>query len=71
MDQKLQLVIDGYNNQVENAIKTRIPWRSPTSPILFLIYISGAFKQVKKEFSEIVSLLFMDDLGFIVLETSL
>ena len=63
-DRKLQLVIDGHNNQ-EKEVETGIPQGSPVSPILFLIYISGVFEQVEKELPGIVSLLFVDDLGFI------
>ena len=63
-DRKLQLVIDGHNNQ-EKEVETGIPQGSPVSPILFLIYISGVFEQVEKELPGIVSLSFVDDLGFI------
>ncbi len=68
-DRKLQFVIDGHNNP-ENAIETEIPQGSPASPILFLIYNSGAFEQVEKELPEIMSLSFVDDLGFIASGTS-
>lgn len=68
-NRKLQLVIDGHNNP-EKDVETGIPQGSPVSPILFLIYISGVFEQVEKELPEIVSLSFVDDLGFIASETS-
>ena len=35
------------------------------SLILFLIYDSRVFEQVKKELPEIMSLLFIDNLGFV------
>lgn len=35
------------------------------SPILFFIYISGVFDAVKEKSPEIISLSFMDDLGFL------
>lgn len=63
-DQKLQLVIDGHNNQ-EKAVETGIPQGSPASPILFLIYISGVFEQVEKRLPEIILLSFVNDLGLI------
>lgn len=69
-NQNLYLVIDDYNNS-EKDIKTRIPQGSPVSPILFLIYISGVFEQLKREFSEIVSLSFVDNLGFVASGTSI
>ena len=68
-NRKLQLVIDGHNNP-EKDVETGIPQGSPVSPILFLIYISGIFEQVEKELPEIVSLSFVDDLGFIASGTS-
>ena len=46
-DRKLQLVIDGDNNQ-DKEVETGIPQGSPVSPILFLIYISEIFEQVEK-----------------------
>ena len=63
-DRKVQLVIDGHNNE-EREIKTRIPQGSSVSPILFLIYISGVFDKISKTSPLITSLSFIDDLGFI------
>ena len=57
-------MINGYNNSEKN-VETGIPQELPVSLILFLIYISRVFEQVKKELPKIVSLLFLDDLGFI------
>lgn len=68
-NRKIQHVIDGYKNP-ENDVETGIPQGSPVSPVLFLIYISGVFEQVEKELPEIVSLSFLNDLGFIALGTS-
>ena len=62
-------MIDGHNNP-ENDVETGIPQGSPVFPILFLIYISGVFEQVEKELPELVSLSFVDDLGFIASRTS-
>lgn len=66
-NQKLELVIDNHNHQ-EKDVETGIPQGSPVSPILFLIYISGVFKQVESQLSGVVSLSFVDNLGFIALE---
>lgn len=63
-EQKMQLVIDGHNNK-ERDIETRIPQGSPMSPILFLIYISGAFNKVSEASPLVTSLSFVDDLGLI------
>lgn len=63
-------MIDDHNN-LENAIQIGIPQGSLASLILFLIYISGAIEQIEKELPKIISLLFMDDLGFIALKTSI
>ena len=63
-DRKIQLIIDGHANQ-EERIETGIPQGSPVSPILFLIYISGVFGQVGENLPGVVSLSFVDDLGFI------
>ena len=62
-------MIDSHNNS-EKYVEIRIPQKLLVSPILFLIYISGVFEQLDKEFSNIVSLSFVDDLGFIASEAS-
>lgn len=49
----------------ENKDETGILQAFPVLPILFLIYISGVFERVETEVSRIVSLLFVDNLGFI------
>lgn len=64
IDRKIQLVIDGHDNK-ERTIETGIPQGSPVSSILFLIYISGVFDNVSKTSPDIMSLSFVDDLGFI------
>ena len=63
-DRKVQPVIDGHNNQ-ERSIETGIPQGSPVSPILFLIYISRVFDKVTEVNPHLMSLSFVDDLGFI------
>ena len=64
-DRKFQLVIYSLLNQ-ERKIERGIPQRWPVSPILFLIYINRVFDQVQNELLEVLSLSFMDDLGFMV-----
>lgn len=59
----------GHDNQ-EKEVNTRILQGSPASPILFLIHISGVFEQIEKQLPRIVSLSFVDDLGFIAPEVS-
>ena len=65
----IELVIDRYINP-KYKVETRIPQRLLVSLILFLIYDSGVFEQVKKELSEIISLLFIDNLDFVASGTS-
>lgn len=62
-EQKVQLVIDGYNNK-KKKIETEIPEGSPVLPIWFLIYISGVFDKVLETNSLVTYLSFVDDLGF-------
>lgn len=61
---KLQLTIDGYTNR-EKKIETGIPQGSPVLPVLFLIYISGVFVKIQRDLPTVLSLLFVDHLGFI------
>ena len=64
IDRKSQLVIDGYNNK-KRDIETGIFQSSPLLPILFLIYINGVFETVTKNNPTVISLLFIDNQGFI------
>ncbi len=63
-NRKVQLVIHGHDNK-ERDIETGIPQGSPVSPILFLICISGVFNKVSEKSPLVISLSFVDDLGFI------
>ena len=63
-DQKVQLIINKHENR-EKEIEIGISQGSPVSLILLLIYISGVFEKVTKTCSLVISLLFINDLGFI------
>ena len=58
------MVIDGYINP-SYKMETGIPQRSPVSPILFLIYISGVFLEIESRLPQVTCLSFMDHLGFL------
>lgn len=65
-NQKIQLVIDGHDNK-EKEIETGIPQGFLVLPIIFLIYISDIFKKVLETNPMVISLSFVDNLGFITL----
>ena len=69
IDRKLQLIIDGQNNP-ENDVEIKILQELLVSLILFLIYDSEVFEQVKRELPKIMSLLFIENLGFVASGTS-
>ena len=62
------MVIDRYDNK-EREIKTSILQELPVSLVFFLIYINGVFDVVVENNPAIISLSFVDDLGFIVSDT--
>ena len=64
-DKRVKFIIDGYIN-FKILVNTGIPQNSLISPILFLIYISGVFEEVKKKIFQIINLFFINDLGFII-----
>lgn len=68
-NQRVQLVIDGYDNE-EIEIGTRISQDSPISLIFFLIYISEVLNKVAETSPLVISLTFINDLGFIALARS-
>lgn len=68
-DSRVEIIIDGHINP-EKIVETSIPQGSPVSPILFLIYISGVFESVKETVLGIISLSFMNDLGFLASRNS-
>lgn len=63
------LVINASNNK-ERDIETEILQGFLVSPIIFLIYITGVFTRVSETNPFVISLLFMDDLGFIAFGNS-
>jgi hypothetical protein len=60
---KIQLIIDDYTCQIRD-IKTEISQRSPVSPILFIIYLSGVFNTIEAKIP-IKILSFANDIGLI------
>ena len=69
-DRLVELVIDGFTNP-RQKVKSGIPQRSPVSPILFLIYISGDFSVVEKQLLDVTHVSFVEDLGFITANRSI
>ena len=68
-DRRVKLVIDECINS-KKAMNTEISQESSVSSILFLIYLSEMFTEMKKATSEIIFLSFVNDLRFIVEEES-
>lgn len=68
-DQKVQLIIDGNDNE-EKEIETGISQGSLVSPIFFLIYISEVFEKLSQTSPLVISISFIDDLGFIASNSS-
>lgn len=69
INRKIQLIINRHNNK-KREIKTGICQGFLVSPIFFLIYISKIFNKVLKTSFLIIFLLFIDDLSFIALSSS-
>ena len=63
-DKKVEIVIDRHKN-LKRDVETGIPQDSLISLILFFIYISGVFEMVIAILPKIISISFMDDLGFL------
>jgi hypothetical protein len=68
-DRKVQLVIDGYTCSLKE-VEAGLPQGSSISPILFVIYISGFFDHIEEKIP-ITTLLFVDDIGIIAVESSI
>lgn len=67
-NRKVQLMIDGHDNKKWN-IETEIPQSFLVIPILFLLYISRVFIKSLDTNRFVISLFFVDDLGFILQAT--
>lgn len=51
-----------YGHQYEAVeVETRVPQRSPVSPILFTTYLSSIFKEVEEDVIGCMTTLFADD----------
>ena len=70
MDRSVKLVIDEFTN-LRQKVESRIPKRSPVTPILFLIYISAVFAVVEEQLPNITCVSFVDNLGFITADRSI
>ena len=68
-DRRVKLVINECINS-KKAMNIEISQESSVSSILFLIYLSEMFTEMKKATSEIIFLSFVNDLRFIVEEES-
>lgn len=68
-NRKIQLVIDKHNNK-KRDIKIEISQSLPALQICFLIYINRVFEAVIKNNPTVISLLFLDNLKFIVSKNS-
>jgi hypothetical protein len=64
-DRKVRIKIDGRTGKVMD-VETGVPQGSPTSPILFAIYIAGLFKKAEKEAPKVTTLSFVDDSAWVV-----
>jgi hypothetical protein len=64
-DRKVRIKMDRRTGKVMD-IEIGVPQRSPTSPILFAIYITGRFKKAEKEALEVTMLSFVDDVAWVV-----
>ena len=64
-DKKLEIIIDNYKN-LEKDVESGIPELLPVSAILVYINISGMFNNITISLLEVISVLFMDNLRFIV-----
>lgn len=65
----VSLVVDGHQC-VAVEVDTGVPQRSPVSHILFAIYLSGIFEEVKEEVEECMATSFADDCGWLVTASS-
>ena len=68
-DRWVKLVINECIN-LKKAMNTEISQESSISSILFLIYLSEMFTEIKKATSEIIFLSFVNNLRFIIKEES-
>jgi len=66
-EQKVVMSMDGREGDIMD-VETGVPQRSPVSPVLFVIYLSGLFGEVEKEEEECGSggISFVDDVAWVV-----
>jgi hypothetical protein len=64
-DRKVRIKMDGRMEKVMD-VETRVTQGSPTSPILFAIYIAGHIKTAENKVPEVTTLSFVDDVAWVV-----
>jgi len=61
-DRLVALAFDGQREDLA-PVETGIPQGSPTSPILFLLYISPLFKELKRQYPSLSTPSYIDDIA--------
>lgn len=64
-DRRAMLVIDGRTGE-SRAIQAGLPQGSPTSPVLFILYISALFQWLEDRHSTAQAISFVDDIGVVI-----
>ena len=60
-DRKMVMWVDGQEGQARE-VTTGLPQGSPTSPVLFTVYMADIHKEVEQRVDDCGGLLFVDDI---------